>query len=74
MSKEITRNTEDLLKLTNKKLGDLLKREDFANLSMGLCQETAHVELKICLFESEFAAVSQSQKLLTRKPSTEPFP
>ena len=59
MNKEIICNVEDLLKPINKKLDNLPTKEDFNNLSMGLCQEIAYAESKVNHIATELNDVQQ---------------
>ena len=59
MNKEIICNIEHLFTPINKKLDDLPTKEDFYNLSMGLCQEIVHVESKVNHIATEQNDVQQ---------------
>ena len=59
MNKEIKSIIEDLLKPISKKLEDLPTKEDFNNLSMGLCQKISHVERKVEQVENDLDDVQQ---------------
>ena len=59
MNKEIKSIIEDLLKAISKKLEDLPTKEDFNNLSMGLCQKISHVERKVEQVENDLDDVQQ---------------
>ena len=59
MNKEIKSIIEDLLKPISKKLEDLPTKEDFNNLSMGLCQKISHMERKAQQVENDLDDVQQ---------------